>query len=172
LLAAGDPADAGLCEDRILNLKTALQRIEDVIELPKLIAEGELETKWAEELMPGATADEQKNFALLRPELEAAGHGEIATLRRKVEEMSQLRLRIATRTPQFWVTTRDYLLEHKSDMFDQTQAKLWFSHADRAIKGNDLEALTAACRQLWALMPEEQQTRGYGGGTVRARGIR
>jgi len=54
-------------------------------------------------------------------------------------------------------------------MLDQAQAKLWFSHADRAINNNDIEALRTACTQLLSLLPKQQQKRGYGGGTVRSR---
>jgi molecular chaperone DnaK len=171
LLAAGeDPEAARTCELRILDLKAALQRIEDAIEAPKLVDEAKQEIRWAEEVIQGATAKEQKEFAQIRPELEAAMHGDMETLRRKVEQMFNLRVRILARTPDYWVGYRNYLFERKVEMSDQTQAKLWFSHADRAINGGDLEALKTACRQLMALLPQQLQQRGYGGGTVRARG--
>ena len=78
------------------------------------------------------TDEDRKSFGLLRPELDAAIHGDIETLQRKVDEMFQLRLRVITRSPEYWIGYRDYLLERQSQMHDQTQAKLWFSHADRA----------------------------------------
>ena len=117
------------------------------------------------------TDEDRKSFGLLRPELEAAIHGDIETLQRKVDEMFRLRLRVITRSPEYWIGYRDYLLERQSQMHDQTQAKLWFSHADRAINGGDVDSLKTACSQLWSLLPKEQQKRGYGGGTVRSRGI-
>jgi molecular chaperone DnaK len=173
LLAAGDNAETTrTCELRMLDLKAVLQRIEDVIESPKLVLEAKQELEWTEEIMMGATAEEKKQFALLRPEVEAAVHGDVETLRRKVQEVFQLRVRVLARSPEYWVGYRDYLLERRDGMLDQAQAKLWFSHADRAINNDDIDALRTACNQLWSLLPKQQQTHGYGGGTIRARGIR
>jgi molecular chaperone DnaK len=139
LLAAGeDPETTRTCELRLLELKVTLQKVEDAIEAPKLATEANQEIQWTQEALQGATAEEQKEFALLRPELEAAMHGDPDTLRRKVEQMWNLRVRILARTPDYWVGYRNYLFERKAEMSDQTQAKLWFSHADRAINGGDL----------------------------------
>jgi molecular chaperone DnaK len=169
-LAAGeDPEASHKCELRMLELKKTLQRIEDAIEAPSLILEAKQEIEWTEEVMQGATAEDKKDFALLRPELEAVINGDIETLRRKVDAMFQLRVRVVSRTAEYWVGYRDYLLKRKGEMLDQAQAKLWFSHADRAINNNDIEALRTACTQLLSLLPKQQQKRGYGGGTVRSR---
>jgi hypothetical protein len=90
------------------------------------------------------------------------------SLRRKIDDINELRLRIEVRTPDFWLGYRDYLLERQANMADQAQAKLWFTHADRAINSGDLEALKTACNQLWALLPKsEQAQKGYGGGTLK-----
>jgi molecular chaperone DnaK len=171
-LAAGDDPEATrTCEAGMLRLKETLQRIDDAIENPKLVAEAKQEIEWTQEVVLNGTADDRKAFDLLRPELETATHGDIETLRLKVDEMFQLRLRVITRSPEYWIGYRDYLLERQSQMQDQTQAKLWFSHADRAINDGDVDSLKTACSQLWSLLPKAQQKRGYGGGTVRSRGI-
>lgn len=171
LLAAGDDAETTrTCELRMLDLKAAIQRIEDAIEAPRLVLEAKQEIEWTEEVMQGATAEDKKAFALLRPELEAAMHGDVETLRRKVGNMFRLRVQVLARTPEYWIGYRDYVLKRKDEILDQAQAKLWFSHADRAIANGDVDALRTACNQLWSLLPKRQQIRGYGGGTVRARG--
>jgi hypothetical protein len=170
LLAAGDKSDAVRCDEQLLVVKAVLQRIEDALEGPKLKAEAQQEIAWTEEVLEGASAQNQKAFALLRPEVEAAINGSPDVLRRKVNDMYELRMRILEDNPDFWIGNRDYLLVRKGEMLDQTQAQLWFQHADRAISSNNIDALRTACRQLLALMPRAQQARGYGGGTVRARG--
>ena len=170
LLAASDKSDAVRCDEQLLVVKAALQRIEDALEGPKLKAEAQQEIAWTEEVLEGASAQNQKAFALLRPEVEAAINGSLDVLRRKVNDMYELRMRILEDNPDFWIGNRDYLLVRKGEMLDQTQAQLWFQHADRAINSNNIDALRTACRQLWALMPRAQQARGYGGSTVRARG--
>jgi molecular chaperone DnaK len=172
LLAAGDVSDAVQCDEKLLLIKTELQRIEDALEGPKLMAEAQQEITWTEEVMASASAEHQKAFALLRPEVEAAMNGSTDVLRRKVDEISQLRMRILGDVPDFWIGYRDYLLERKGEMLDPTQAQLWFQHADRAIISNNIEALRTAIHQLVALLPQKQEARGYGGGTIRARGLK
>jgi molecular chaperone DnaK len=171
-LAAGDDPEATrTCEVRMLDLKATLQRIDDAVATPKLIVEAKQEIELTQEVVTTGTEEDRKAFGLLQPELEAAIHGDIETLQRKVDEMFRLRLRVITRSPEYWIGYRDYLLERQEQMQDQTQARLWFSHADRAINGGDIDSLKRACSQLWSLLPKEQQKRGYGGGTVRSRGI-
>jgi molecular chaperone DnaK len=169
-LASGDASEAAQCDEQLLELKSRLQRIEDSLEAPRLIAEAKEEIELTAEAVKSAPAEDQRLFAQLRPELELAINGDVATLRAKVEQMFQLRIRIMARSPEYWIGYHNYLVERKSEMVDQTQAKLWFAHADRAINAGDVEALKTACRQLWTLVPREIETRGYGGGTVRARG--
>jgi molecular chaperone DnaK len=170
LLAAGDKSDAVRCDEQLLAVKAALQRIEDALEGPKLKAEAQQEIAWTEEVVEGASTLHQRAFSLLRPEVESAINGSLDVLRRKVNDMYELRMRILEDNPDFWIANRDHLLLRKAELLDQTQAQLWFQHADRAINSNNTDALRTACRQLWALMPRAQQARGYGGGTVRARG--
>jgi molecular chaperone DnaK len=170
LLAAGDKSEAVRCDEQLLAVKAVLQRIEDALEGPKLKAEAQQEIAWTEEVLENASAQHQKAFALLRPEVEAAMNGSSDVLRRKINDMYELRMRILEDNPDWWIGNRDYLLVRKGEMLDQTQATLWFQHADRAINSNNIDGLRTACRQLWALMPRAQQARGYGGSTVRARG--
>jgi molecular chaperone DnaK len=170
LLAAGDKSEAVRCDEQLLAVKAVLQRIEDALEGPKLKAEAEQEIAWTEEVLENASAQHQKAFALLRPEVEAAMNESSDVLRRKINDMYELRMRILEDNPDWWIGNRDYLLVRKGEMLDQTQATLWFQHADRAINSNNIDGLRTACRQLWALMPRAQQARGYGGSTVRARG--
>jgi molecular chaperone DnaK len=170
LLAAGDKSEAVRCDEQLLAVKAVLQRIEDALEGPKLKAEAQQEIAWTEEILESASVQHQKAFALLRPEVEAAINGSSDVLRRKINDMCELRMRILGDNPDYWIGNRDYLLVRKGEMLDQTQATLWFQHADRAINSNNIDGLRTACRQLWALMPRAQQARGYGGGTVRARG--
>ena len=77
LLAAGDKSDAVRCDEQLLVVKAALQRIEDALEGPKLKAEAQQEIAWTEEVLEGASAQNQKAFALLRPEVEAAINGSL-----------------------------------------------------------------------------------------------
>lgn len=171
LLAAGDDAEAArTCEKELLDLKAAIRTFEDEAALPQLLAEAADEIEWtATAVGEHGNADDRKQFSLLRPELEAAMKGESEFLRRKIDDMYRLRVRVLARTPEYWVGYRNYLAERQSEMADQAQAKLWFSHAERAINSGDVEALKSACTQLLGFLPRALQDKGYGGSTVRAR---
>lgn len=56
-----------------------------------------------------------------------------------------------------------------AEMTNQDRANKWFAHAEKAIANGDFEALKSACRQLWALLPAEEQRRGYGGTSIAAK---
>ena len=74
-----------------------------------------------------------------------------------------------SRHSRFLDCCHDYLREHRGQMLNPTQAQLWFQQADRAIVSNNIDALRTAIHQLVALLPQQQEARGYGGGTIRAR---
>jgi len=174
LLRVGDDPDAARsCEKCLLDLKAAVRRIEAQAHVPRLQAEAKDEIEWTRQAVEAqGTPEEQKLYALLKQELDAAVHGDAVILKKKIENVFQLRIKLLARTPEYWVGSRDYLLERQSEMTDHAQAQLWFAHAARAINNNDLDALKSACNQLWGLLPMANQFRGYGGSTVRSRGLR
>jgi len=172
-LASADDAEAArTCEKQLLDLKAALRKIEAQVRLPKLLAEAKDEIEWARQAVDAnGTSEEQARYQLLKQELEAALHGDAATLEKKIANLFQFRVGILARTPEYWIGYRDYLLDRQAEMSDPAQAQLWFSHADRAINNGDVEALKSACNQLRALLPLVDERRGYGGTTVRSRGV-
>lgn len=168
LAASGDPEAARACENQLLDLRAALRHIEAQVRLPKLLAEAKDETEWARQAVEAhGTPEEHTRYELLRQELEKAISGDSAILEKKINDISQLRIMILARTPEYWIGFRDYLLNRQSEMNDATQAQLWFAHADRAIDNGDVEALKSACQQLYALLPISEQSTGYGGTTMR-----
>jgi len=173
LLAAGNDEDAARCENQLLDLKATLRKVEAQLQYPKLLAEARDQIEWTRQAVEAhGTSEEQKRYELLKREVEAAMNGDASILEKKIANLFQFRLTILTRTPEWWVGYRDYLLERRKEMSDRAQAQLWFSHADRAINTGDVEALKSACNQLRALLPTADQLHGYGGTTVRSRGPR
>jgi molecular chaperone DnaK len=170
-LAASGDADAALtCQNRLLQLKAELAEIERAIEIPGLKAEARQEIEWADEVVKAhGSAEDQQYWTRLKLELEAAIEGPVGDLRRKVSEVYQLRLRLCWDQAWWWIGMKDYLETRRSEMCDQNAANKWFMHAERAVANNDLEALRSACRQLWTLLPAEEQERGYGGVTMLAK---
>jgi hypothetical protein len=108
-------------------------------------------------------------WGALKVELIAALDGSPEDLDRKVEEANDLRMRLSRDQMWWWVGLYEYLGAHRSEIADQDAANKWFTHAERAISSGDFEALKSGCRQLWALLPVEEQQRGYGGTTILAK---
>jgi molecular chaperone DnaK len=162
--------DALTCENQLLQLRQTLHRLEVKSRIPRLLVDAKNEIQWAQEVVEAnGTQEETQQYQELRRELENAMAGDTLLLERRVEKLFQFRIRILMRTPEYWVGFKEYLAERLDAMTDQSQAHLWLSHAEKAIRANDLEALRSACTQLRSLLPVTGEFGGYGGTTLRSR---
>jgi molecular chaperone DnaK len=157
--AYNDREAADTCQNRLLALKAAIDEVEDALEWPALAAEAEKEIGIERDIVNnpnyGVTAEEKSAFAALEREIRAAMRTNDADLLRgKVREMDGLGFRIMLRQPGWWVVQLERLEEKKATMRDQAQADAYIAQGKRAINANDLEAIKAAVRQLWSLLPE------------------
>lgn len=166
LLSARNPEDAQVCESRILQLMAKLDRVEDQIEIPVLKLEARNEIRWAQEVLGSAEPEDARRCELLIAEVENAIDGDHDELRRKISNLRGLRFRISKGQMEWWVGLHSYLLTQRADLTDQDAANKWFVHAERSISTGDFDAMKAACNQLWALLPVEEQQRGFGGNTL------
>lgn len=170
LAGAREPDAAFTCQNRLLALKAQLAEVERLIAAPALKLEGRQEIEWCDAVVEAHGTDEDRQlWHSLKPELVAAMDGPPEDLRRKIADVSQLRIRLSSEQTWWWVGLHESLESRRAEMADQDLANKWFSHAERAIASGDLEALKSACRQLWALLPVEEQQRGYGGTTILAK---
>lgn len=115
------------------------------------------------------THEDRRLRASLKAELVAAMDSPPEDLPKKVAEVSQLRIRLPREQSWWWVGLNDYLKAQRTEMTNQDLANKWFAHAEKAIANGNVEALKSACRQLWALLPAEEQRRGYGGTATAAK---
>ncbi|PYS87763.1 MAG: 2-alkenal reductase [Acidobacteria bacterium] len=168
-----DKEAAHECESRLLKIKAEIDKLEDGIEIPNLIAEARQMIRWTEEVVNehGDAADRQKLGLFLR-ELKAAletREPNARELKRKTEQMNSLRLRILTGQTDFWIGYLAYLEDHKDRMTNQTLATQLFNMGRKAINNDDEESLKSACRQLLQLLPdnEQEKARGYQGTTIK-----
>jgi len=165
-----DEEGARNCENRLLDLKAAIRDIENQAQLPKLISNANSEIKWTTEAIEAhGNHDEKLQFEELKKDVTNAINGDASTLETKTAKLFQLRIRILARTPEYWIGYKEYLVERRAAMTDQSQAQMWFNHADKAISNNDLEALKSACTQLRSLLPIVDDFQGYGGTTLKTR---
>jgi molecular chaperone DnaK len=173
LAASGaDPDAADKCRQRLRDLKVAVDEVEDALEWPALLAEGEEERRKLREVVGqhGSSGDRQQMANLERETERAIAARDPDLLRRKLNEIRGLLFRVYQERPEFWIGLLHFIRERRSSMDNPALAEQLFSRAQRAIDGNDLAGLKAVVRQLMALLPPDQQQKlsGYGGGTVKS----
>jgi hypothetical protein len=89
-------------------------------------------------------------------------------VRSNLDELQRLYWQILLRQPWFWFGLFERLKESRATMQDKAAAERLFAQGDRAMREQDLEALSAACRQLWRMLPREESAalRSPDGGTL------
>ena len=167
-------ADLGEVNKKLLDLKAAVDSVEDVLEWPSLVREAREQIQSTHDVVDAwgqatdkarldeVVGDIEGAITARRPEL----------LRARVEDLRGLGAAIVVQRPEFWVDYYQYLEQRKDHMRDQKMADDLFAQGRRAIQAQscDLEALKAAVRQLIALLPPAEQkaaeARGGFGSTV------
>jgi molecular chaperone DnaK len=173
LAAAGaDPDAADKAQNRLLDLKAAVDEAEDALEWPTLLAEAEEELRRLKELTAeqGTAPQRQAAQQLERETKQAAQARDVGLLRRKIKQIGAAAFSIRREQPGFWVAVLSHVEERRDDLRDPRQARQLFDRAERAMRENDLAALRAAVQQLLGLLPDEARQAamgGFGGGTVR-----
>jgi len=151
----------------LLDLRAALDEVEDALEWPGLLAEAEERLKNLREVVEqyGDSTQKQTAGAMERETRDAMQTRDADMLRRKIAETNSLAIRVLREQPGFWVGWLRYLEERKATMRDSSQAELLIGQGNRAINGNDLPGLKAAVQQLIGLLPADQQEevrKGFG----------
>lgn len=161
--ADGDAADKA--QSRLLDLKTAIDQVEDALEWPALVAQAknevEVERKIINDPYYEATAEERSAFARLERELDRCiTENDADCLRQKMAEMDGLGFAIVLRKPAWWVARLEEFEKKRGTMSDPALAERYLEQGRRAINNNEFEGLKAAVRQLYSLLPIEDPTRG------------
>ena len=163
--AAGDPHAAATGQSRLLDLKKAIDEIEDLLEWPALVLEAENQLEWMWEVVnkfgknEGKGSDKEK-AQLLEKELRKiidARTKEPDLLQRQTDEIYDFHTDIRRLQPGFWLYYLEYEKERKERMKDKAEAETLFAQAERAIAKDDFDGLRSAVRQLWALLPMQDQ---------------
>lgn len=170
--AQGDPDAQGEADRRLLDLKAAVDSVEEVLQWPSLVQEAHeqvCETRAVVEAhgQPG----EGERLEKLENDVERAIREErVELLKARLADLRDLGAGIVVRQPDFWVGYLQYLEERRQHMEDQAAAERLFMQAQRAITSNDFESLKAAVQQLIRLLPPEEreaaEARGGFGGTI------
>jgi molecular chaperone DnaK len=165
LAAMTEDPDAGQkCQDRLLDLKGALDEVEDKLAWPALVAsarkEVEVERNIVNDATFKATHEEKEQFAMLERETRAAiGERDPDLLRRKVQEMDRLGAIIVLRHPGWWLAQFERFEKEQCKVTDAARAAEYIAQGRRAVNDNDAERLKAAVRQLFSLLPPDDADR-------------
>lgn len=166
----GDQDAEDRCQNRLLDLKNALDEVEDILMWPLLLEEAkEKISKTGELINTHGKSEDKRAFSALETEIKAAiSARDKDLLNRKLGEMEGLGIRLLIERPEFWVGYLEYMVEQRPLMTDKSMADQLIAQGSRSIKNNDLEGLKSAVRQLIALLPiaEQERARGYGGTTM------
>ncbi len=171
LAAARGDQDAGdKAQNRLLDLKIAIDEVEDSLEWPALVAQAEEKITEAHKIIDQyGTPEAKRKLSQLENETRQAIQGkDVDQVKRKVDEIDTLTVQVLIDQPEFWVSMFQNLEGRKAAMRDQNQAEQLILQGNRAIQANDLPRVKATVRQLLSLLPVDQQRQvgGFGSGVM------
>ena len=163
--AEGDRDAADKAQNRLIDLKVAIDQVEDALEWPALVAEAQQQIKNTRQVIQdfGEADDRQMMDQLEQGIQKAISSRDVDHLRRLVEDTHGLSLRILVEKPEFWGGFFQHLQEKKSLMRDRSQADQLFAQGQIAMQNNDVQRLKAVVQQLIALLPSDEQKEIKGG---------
>ena len=170
--AKADPTAALQCERRLLELKLKLDEAADALEWPALQKNARDCLGWLRELADQHGSKEQKQKAedLAVQVEEFLRDHKSDRLRRKIEEMVRLCWQIEMAQPGWWVREFQRLEKLQLKMTDQSRAARLIAQGRDCIDKNNIIGLQNVVRQLWELLPPDEDDagpRGYGATIMR-----
>lgn len=166
-----DPGAVPQFQNRLTELKGAIDEVEAATEWPILLQEVEEQLQNARQVLDEqGTTEEKQNLQTLQNDMQKAiDSQDTDILRRHIEQIHSVGMQVVLRQTEIWIYWLQDMEKQTASMTDVAQAERLFEQGRRAVNNEDLESLKAAVQQLFALLPREQQEeiRGYGGTTIR-----
>ncbi len=168
--ARSDPDAADKCQQRLLDLRSAVDEVEFALEQPALVEQVQEELAELRAIVDevGTTRDKQRADILEREAREVIDQGETEPMWRKYKEVYRYVCELWWEKPSSLIRIHNFLEENRASMIDAGLADRLFTRAKRALDDRDNPALRAALNQLVGLLPPEKRGRlkGYGGTTI------
>ncbi|WP_163995571.1 Hsp70 family protein [Pyxidicoccus caerfyrddinensis] len=105
----------------------------------------------------GDKADKAQVRALGDEFARAMQQGDMELAEAKVEDLRALYFRVAQRTPDFWIGLFNHLAGRMQELDLLSRARDALVRGSTAIKKQDYDILAAVCRELMAMLPEQEQ---------------
>lgn len=174
-LKEGGNDDAAQLEafNRLLDLRTKLDQIEDKLQIPMLEEEAAAETEEVSSLISQfGEADDRRRFIEIKRELQTALKAQqknIPLIRERIDDLHTLKIQMLARRPEWWLGYFEYLESKEEEMTDQNLAARLITAGRREINNGPLENLQNICVQLMNLLPvdERKLREGYGSTIMR-----
>jgi molecular chaperone DnaK len=168
----GDADAAKQAEERLLDLRIDLDKAEDLMKWPALVAEANQAIDDLDKLIEEHDmAEYQERADKLREQLEQLVSQErAAPLRKKIEQIMELRYQIIFAQPSFWVGYFRYLEEQRGKMSDAGAADRLYNQGYQYIQKENIGGLRNVVVQLLNLLPNEvveEVKRGYESGLLK-----
>lgn len=159
-----DAADK--CQNRLLDMKIAIDEVESAMEWPALVTEAEstITHMWDVVSMHGrpgigfgGKGDRDSAKELEEEARQAMSSRDADLLRRKNKEMYDFGFRLEWEQPEYQARLLHYLKSQRAVMRDPNFADQLIEWAEQALRVDNLQALQTTNRQLWELLPSGQQ---------------
>lgn len=143
-------------ETQVRRFASELDRVEDALQMPKVIAELDTWMESAEGLVQRSEdAAEYQVLLNLRSEVDAARHSRsILELRQRLAGVQRFVSRLREGDVQWWVDVHGYLNDNLGRMREHNIALMLFKQAETARDNNDFDSFKAAVRQLIGQLPD------------------
>ncbi|HYT90439.1 MAG TPA: Hsp70 family protein, partial [Gemmataceae bacterium] len=168
--AANDADAADKCQNRLLDLKSAIDEVEYALEWPALQVDARARMAELRDLVDreGTSRDKQRAEVLEREVQQAIQAEDADLLWRQIKEVQALTTELYWRQPEFLYRLLLHLETWRSDMRDQALAARLLQLGTKAAEERDLSGLRSALHQLIGLLPPERRGHltGYGGTTL------
>lgn len=164
--AKSDPDEANKAEKLLLEIKIKLDRAEDALKWPALVAEANAALDELDTLVDkNGTPDHRKKADQLREQADdLIEQKRSEPLRKKLQQVADLHHEILFDQPGFWLGFFNYLVEDRAKMKDQDAADRLIDQGRQFINRGNVSGLRNVVGQLLALLPREiaeAKQRGY-----------
>ena len=169
--AEADPDAANNAEKRLLEVKVELDKAENSLKWPALVAEANTALDELQKLVEEHAPQHQGRLDQLREQVtDLISQKRSEALQKKMEQIADLHREVLFDQPGFWLGFFNYLLEDRAKMSDQSAADRLINQGQQCIQKGNVPGLRNVVAQLLGLLPQEEAEaiqRGYQSGLLK-----
>lgn len=155
----GDQEAVEKADRRLKDLQIALDPLEYLTHWPVTLGVFEQKATACEEIVGSyGNEDDKDQLPILKQEAEKAIQGKDTKKLEKIGiAIDQLRWGVLFKQPGFWIGALQNIKESNVFFSDKKRAQELISEGDIALQRQDIDSIQSIVRQLWDLMPQQEQ---------------